>query len=570
MRQTRQAHRDRATDLPPAAGVTRRGRKQRPTEDVGQIGATALAGAQIQAMFAIASAWLDLNAAALNAINVFPVPDGDTGSNMALTLGAAMADLHEDASAEAALATMAHGALMGARGNSGVILSQILRGLAHGAAGAARLDGPALAQAFRVAAETAERAVTNPIEGTILTTLRDVSRGLDAACRPGVRLAELLQAAVEDAKASVARTPELLPVLREAGVVDAGALGLAMILEGCLWYLEGREPPPQVMSITPPPAERLMALEDQHRHLPGFGYCTEFIVDGRNVDVQGLRHGLRLLGDSVLIVGGDTLLRVHVHTEDPGAALSLGVRWGRLFKVKVEDMQAQHQAMLAAVQRPAAGAVSVVAIAAGVGLEQILRDYGATVVRGGQAMNPSTAEILAAIEHGGEAVIVLPNNKNIIWAAEQAAALATKQVRVLPTRSVPEGIAALLACRPDAALDENSTAMLAAGARVRTAALTRASRPATIGGMSMHPGQPLGLIDDELAVTGDTMSEAALAALERLLDDRSSVVTIYSGLETSPTDSASLAGEIQRRWPSLDVQALHGGQPLYDYLISVE
>ena len=542
-----------------ARAVTRR--------DIGNTGL--LSATEARAMFAAASTWLDRNAAAINAINVFPVPDGDTGSNMALTLAAAVAKA--PAAPERVgelLSALAQGALMGARGNSGVILSQIVRGLAAGLRDADTLDSAKLARAIRVAAGMAREAVSHPAEGTILTTVADIATTAEAATQSGLPLAGMLAALVDAAHASVNRTPQFLPILREAGVVDAGALGLATILEGCLLYLQGKDPSAETPSPPPQPGHWSLSIDSPNRHINGLGYCTEFIVDGGD-DAETMRKELERIGDSVILVDAGDLMRVHLHTQDPGAALSLGIRHGSLRNIKVENMQVQHDTIMATRQSKA-GAISVVAVAAGAGLQLILGDYGATVVPGGQSMNPSTEEILKAIEHGSQHVIVLPNNKNILRTALQAAELSTKEVRVIPTVSVPQGIACLLAFRPEAGLEENLASMREAAERVRTAAITRASRSISIGGVETRAGQPIGLIDDMLTLAGESVQETALSLLDRMIKDRDSAVTIYRGNAPTEADSLALVAEIEHRWPSLEVQALAGGQPLYAYLISVE
>lgn len=539
------------------------------TRDVA--GRASLSGAEVRQMLAQASVWLNRNAAAINAINVFPVPDGDTGSNMALTLDAAVeAASGAPGRAGDVLQVMAHGALMGARGNSGVILSQILRGLATGIAHAEQIDAPALAAALRVAAETAYRAVPDPIEGTILTVLRDVSTETRRLARPGLPLIDLLEAATEAARNSVARTPELLPVLKEAGVVDSGGLGLAVILEGCLHFLRGDELPaePPVVAAVAKDHELPPARGQEQR---AFGYCTEFLIEGKRLDAAAIKARVQEIGDSVLVVGEPNLVHVHVHTSDPGPALSLGVQLGSLLKIKVENMDVQHRALGEAHEPAATAAVSVIAIALGDGLEQVLREYGAIVVRGGQTMNPSTEEILRAIDGStGTAVILLPNNKNVVWTAEQAAALAHKAARVLPSQTVPQGIAAMLAYRPDIGIEENASAMTDATTTVRTIEITRAARSVTINGIQAHEGQPIGLIDGNLEIAGETADEAALAALEQALTPASSAVTIYYGHALAGADAEALGAEAQRRWPAMDVQVISGDQPFYEYIIAVE
>ena len=519
-------------------------------------------------MLAQAAAWLSRNASAIDAINVFPVPDGDTGSNMSLTLEAAVAAAGgAGGRASEVLQRAARGALMGARGNSGVILSQILRGLADGAFGADTVDAPALAAALRSAAATASRAVDNPIEGTILTVLDDVAADLSRGARPGMTLAEFFAAAVETARRSVARTPDLLPILKEAGVVDSGGLGLCVIFEGCLLFLRGEELPPLPAGAL---VRRTGAPQPQGERDARFGYCTEFLIEGSDLDVEAIKADVKTLGESILVVGEPALVHVHLHTSDPGPALSLGVGLGSLSQIKIENMDAQHRAQFQATAPASTGEVSVVAVALGAGFEQILRDYGATVVRGGQTMNPSTEAILEAIERCcGAAVILLPNHKNVVLTAQQAASLAGKPVTVLAARTVPQGIAAALAFRPEAGIEANTAAMTEAAGAVRTIEVTRAAHALRIEGAEVRGGQPIGLIDGEPATTGAAANDAALAAIE-LLMPAAGALTVYYGRDLPHPQAEALGAEIERRWPGVEVQVVSGGQPFYDYTISVE
>jgi DAK2 domain fusion protein YloV len=532
---------------------------------------TSLSGDEVRQMLAQAALWLRRNVEAINVLNVFPVPDGDTGANMAATLDAAVASTFAaDAGVGGVLNAMAHGALMGARGNSGVILSQILRGLALGLESVAVLDAPALARAMQAAVASAYHAVAEPVEGTILTVLRDVAGVVSECAQPGMPLDELLQAAVAGARASVSRTPELLPILREAGVVDSGGLGLSVMLEGCLMYLHG-EPLPEAEPKTPAATRERVRMHTGRHAGDDYGYCTEFLLEGEGLDLEALKRQVRTLGESVLVVGEPALAHVHLHALDPGPALSLGVRLGRLRSVKIENMDAQHLAFATTPEARETEATAVIAVALGAGFEQLLREYGASVVRGGQTMNPSTQEILDAIERaGGEAAIILPNNTNVIGTAEQAAALASKPARVVPSRSLAQGVAALLAYLPEASIEANAAAMSEAAAAVRTVDVTRAARAVQIDGVQARTGQPIGLVDGNLTVAAQTPNETACAGIERALTPTSSAVTIYYGQELQSADAAALAAEIERRRPGLDVQTVAGGQPFYAYIIAVE
>ena len=528
---------------------------------------TALTGAELHAMIETAARWLERNADAVNAINVFPVPDGDTGTNMALTIRAAV-----DAAAGAetigeVTRAMARGALMGARGNSGVILSQLIRGFAGTLDLCPQVGGRELAGALSSGASTARAAVTSPVEGTILTVAAEAGRGAREAATDDIL--PVMEAAVRAAHAAVQRTPELLPVLKEAGVVDSGGLGFAMLLDGALRYLRGEALPEAAEDAGQIDAGWLSDADAGHDHGTSFGYCAEFVVSGVDIDLDTLRTRLQGVGDSVLVVGEPSLARVHVHAEDPGQALTIGGGMGRLSKVKVDDMEAQAEQLAA--RTPPTAPLSVIAVAAGRGLIAALREIGAErVVTGGQTMNPSTEEILRAIEAShGQRVIVLPNNKNIIWTAEQAARLAERPVDVVPTRSVPQGIAALLAVNPDAEPEENLAAMHEALEAVRTIEVTRAARGVSIRGVSVAPEQPIALLDDELSDAAETPEDAALAALQRVVAARA-VVTIYLGRDTGTDRGEALATRLADHFPGVEIEVREGGQPFYDYLISVE
>lgn len=528
-----------------------------------------LTGRGLYEMVETAARWLERNAERVNAINVFPVPDGDTGTNMALTMRAAVDAAAGAGTVAEVTGAMARGALMGARGNSGVILSQFIRGLAGTLDMCAEVGGAELAGALASGAATARDSVTNPIEGTILTVAAEAARGAREAAAGDPDVLAVMAAAANAAHRAVERTPEQLPVLREAGVVDSGGLGFAVLLDGALRFLKG-EPLPEVAedagSID---AAWLAGVEAAHGPEGAFGYCTEFVVSGIDIPIETLRVRMQGLGDSVLVVGDPSLARVHVHTRDPGGALSAGAELGRLGTVKVEDMEAQ--AALLAARTPPTGPLSVIAVAAGRGLIEALRGVGAErVITGGQTMNPSAEEILRAIETShGERAIVLPNNKNIIWTAEQAATLAAKPVDVVATRSVPQGLAALLAVNPDATAEENLGAMRAAIATVRTVEVTRAARGVTIGGVAVAPGQSIALVDDELRHAAETPEAAALAAIEGA-GVAGAFVTIYLGRDADEQRGNGLAALVRERLAGSEVEVRPGGQPFYDYVISVE
>ena len=543
--------------------------------------AAALSGPELRDLFAAAMTWLERHADRVNAVNVFPVPDGDTGTNMFLTMRSTMQEAEKctDDSAGSILAAMAHGALMGARGNSGVILSQIIRGIAQAGEGMQAMDSAGFVSGLEQGAAAAYKAVTKPAEGTILTVIREVSE--DARRRlngSAPDLLPLLESAVDAAHESVARTPTLLPVLAEAGVVDAGALGLSYLLEGMLRRLKGE-------SLEVDEGEAGAVGQDwlemtEQRHATGeslYGYCTEVLVSGSRLDPDSIRERMLELGDSVLVVGDEKLVRVHVHTDDPGAVLSHGTSVGSLVQVKVDNIRRQaEQFVQMHEERRAApialGGVCTVAVVAGEGMAQLFESVGCThVVSGGPTMNPSTKDILDAVEDCGcDDVIVLPNDKNIIMAAQQAVGLTRKHLVVVPTRSMPQGIAALLAMNPEEGLEENAHAMEEGRQLVRTVEVTRAVRTTSIGGVKVEEGQCIAIVDDELKLSAASPEMAALQALEGLAGHGTSLVTLYYGADTNEVQAKALAEHLCERLAGYEVEVVHGGQPHYDYVISVE
>lgn len=531
-----------------------------------------LSGAELREAFTASGAWLDRHAEAINALNVFPVPDGDTGLNMSLTLGSALEQLRSTgASSVGEVAeAVARGALLGARGNSGVILAQLLRGMARTLHGHEAADGKLLAAALVAGADAAYTAVTNPVEGTILTVARGAGR---AAQKAAASLGPLsvLEHAHRAARAAVAETPDQLPILKQAGVVDSGGEGYRVVLEGLLRSLRG-EP----MEESPIAVTMRVDFSALHQDADDFyGYCTEVLFQGANLDANAVRTHLQELGSSVLVVGDEEMLKVHVHTLHPGAVLELATDLGEIVKVKIDNMQIQHQEFAAAPTQPASGKLgegtSIVAVALGAGFEEIFASLGAVAVRGGQTMNPSVGEITAAIQKASrEEVIILPNDRNVRMAAEHAAqGFQGRKVQVLPTESIPQGIAAALALNPEADADANVSTLAEAASRCRTIELTRAVRSARLNGLAIDAGAPLAILDGDPVATGASFEDALRGALHRLPRRDYEIVTIYVGSEATAEDASSLA-EIIRQQTGLPVDIAAGGQPHYLYIISVE
>jgi DAK2 domain fusion protein YloV len=502
--------------------------------------------------------------ARIDDLNVYPVPDGDTGTNLALTARAVVDAL--EASAADDRPTLARetsrAALMGARGNSGVILSQIARGAAEPFAEPGPLDGRLVARALRSASDAAYRAVREPVEGTMLTAIRGLAEA--AELEPSRPVSDLLAELVRRGDEIVAGTPQQLDVLREAGVVDAGAAGLVELVRGIAAAAAG-EPLPAPRPLGEP------AVDVAHHERSRYRYCTTFVVEGE-LDPYALEREVERLGDSLLVVGDSSAVKVHVHTDDPGAALSLGTRAGTIENVEIADMHRQTQArerrLLAVVPDPEQ-ASAVVAVVAGAGNRRLYESFGAHVVDGGQSMNPPAADLVEAIERApAPAVVVLPNNDNVVLAAEQARTLAGKAAQVVPTTSIQAGLAALVAFDPAASADENAASMAEAVAQVATGAVTRASRGVQLNGRGVAAGEYLGLLEGEPFAGGVDFEHVARAVVERLLAEPRGVLTLLAGDEK--IDLAPLVAEIEAANPDLDVELHDGGQPHYPLLVSAE
>jgi uncharacterized protein len=510
----------------------------------------------------------------LNRLNVYPVPDGDTGTNMALTLESVCAELSTAESMAEVCQAVSRGSLMGARGNSGVITSQILRGFADEFRDLDQIDGEDFARALRRGADAAYEAVLRPVEGTILTVVRESAEAVEAS--DDADLASVLECAIDAARASVQRTPDLLPALAAAGVVDAGGLGFTLFLDAMLEVTDGRPIPDPDVVTTPPIVEAHMRGDD----IAGLRYEVMYLLDAKDETIDGFKESWGAIGDSIVVVGGDGLWNCHVHTNDIGAAIEAGIEAGRPCKLRVTDLleQVEEEQWVreAATETGPDGppvTTAVVAVAVGQGVRRLLQSLGVQhLVAGGQSMNPSTAQILEAVETcAADAVVVLPNNKNIVPVARQVDALTEKKVAVVETTSVQEALAALVDYDPNAALEANHDVMGKALSRVRTGEVTQAVRDAQGPNGPVSTGDWIALTrEDGIVAAVSTPADAVCTLLGHLVDDDSEIVTVLVGSDAPASETQRIREHIELTFPHVEVEFHDGGQPLYPYLIGVE
>ena len=548
-------------------------------------------GALLREMILNGAALLESNKADINQLNVFPVPDGDTGTNMSLTLQNACREVQAVTmpTCPAVADALAKGALKGARGNSGVILSQLFRGFSKGVDGNQELDARTFAEAMRAGVETAYKAVMKPREGTILTVSRACAEEAARQAAAGADVTTLMEAVLEYGEQTLQRTPDMLDVLKKAGVVDAGGRGLLTIYEGFLASLQGRglvtpapkAAQPAVPAAPSPKAELFEPFHDED--VIEKGYCTEFLIENLkpNVDaaaIERLRARLETLGDSMVLVHDETILKVHIHSETPDKVLTLALQLGELSAIKIENMREQHREIMerraASAPQPSAPPKeqAIVAVAAGEGIKGIFHDIMVDgFVEGGQTMNPSAEDIATAIRAvNANHVLVLPNNSNIILAARQAVELVGCQVYVVPTKTVPQGIAAALAFNPEASPEENAQAMADAFKIVRSGSVTYAVRDSSADGFDIKKGDILGIGEKAIVAVGQSVEEVTIDLVRSLSDDQSSMVSFYWGADVREQDALALRDRIRAEFKNCDAEAYHGGQPIYYYIVSVE
>lgn len=546
-----------------------------------------------QEMVQSASTRLNKQAEYVNSLNVFPVPDGDTGTNMGMTIenGAKeVADKSASTVGEVA-GIFAKGLLMGARGNSGVITSQLFRGFSQSVKEKEELTGQDLALAFQSGVEVAYKAVMKPVEGTILTVSRGAAIGARKKAEETDDAVEVMKAALDSAKVALAKTPDMLPVLKEVGVVDSGGQGLVFIYEGFLAALTGEYIASEEFQATPATMTEMINAE-HHKSVAShvatedikYGYCTEIMVAlkkgptyVKEFDYDEFRNYLNELGDSLLVVNDDEIVKVHVHTEDPGLVMQEGLKYGSLVKVKVDNMRNQHEAQVEKEERENSQPTeekeyAIIAVVAGEGLSDIFKAQGVDyIISGGQTMNPSTEDFIKAVEHvNARHIIILPNNKNIFMAAQSAAEVIEQSAAVIETRTIPQGLTSLLAFDPSKSIEENHDRMTAALADVVSGSVTTAVRDTTIDGLEIHENDNLGMVDGKIVVSNPDMLTTLNETFSKMLDVDSEIVTIYIGEDGSEDLANELAQDITEKFEDVEVEIHNGGQPVYPYLFSVE
>lgn len=511
----------------------------------------------------------------LNDLNVFPVPDGDTGSNMSMTISAAAKDIlsNDYTTVDKMMSAIASASLRGARGNSGVILSQVFRGMSKRLVGLSTADATDIAECFRSGVESAYKAVMKPMEGTILSVARDAADAAIAALDTTGDIVEVVRAATLAGQESLARTPELLPQLKAAGVVDSGGQGLVYILEGALEYLETGK----VIELNESQASVNVAIDKKVIDANiKFLYCTEFLINKGNApaSVAMFRDKIEKKGDCMVVIDDDDVVKVHIHTNNPGFVIEEALKIGELINIKIDNMKYQHDegAAQAETKKEPAKEYGFAAVAAGDGLESIFLDMGVDkVIKGGQTMNPSTDDILSAVEAvNAKTVFILPNNKNIIMAAKQVADLTDINVVVLETRSVPAGISARLAFDPDASFDDNIAAMTEAIENTKTGSVTYAVRTFTFNDKEYPENTIMGLSEGKISVVGDDSFTVLKELLANVVDSDTAIISIYLGEDVSDARIEEITEELEKLYPEQDVLVYMGGQPLYDFIYSVE
>ncbi len=527
-------------------------------------------------MIESASNHLQNNRKPINDLNVFPVPDGDTGTNMGMTFGAAAAETllcPDEAGVDQLLETLAKSSLRNARGNSGVILSQILRGLATAVQGHSELTVEEIKLAAMMSRDTAYRAVMKPTEGTILTVVREIAEFAEKSAPKHKKPIKFVQALLKAGKESLDRTPEILPVLKQAGVVDAGGMGIITLLEGAVLALEGK--PVALAQGTEAVISASQKATAKVNEEIKFLYCTEFLIQKtKERQATQFRAAIQSKGDCMLVIEDDEIVKVHIHTNHPGFVIEQALKLGELTNLKIDNMKYQHEETISsdgdtAVERKKYG---IVAVSAGDGLTEVFKSIGADdVVEGGQTMNPSTQDLLDAVQKiPAEVVFILPNNKNIILAAEQVDALTDQEVRVIPTKNIPQGISALLAFQEEVGPDENASTMEEMAGMVQCGQITFAARNSTVDGLKIKKNDIMGMIGSSIACLGKDVNQVAEELVHSMIHEESGMITVYYGSDIEKEQAEELEKNLAKNYEYLDVSLVYGGQPVYYYMIAVE
>lgn len=538
---------------------------------------TIINGDILRTMILAGAGKLEREKSQIDSLNVFPVPDGDTGTNMYLTLvsaAKAIQNLPKNCSLPQVAESMAHGALMGARGNSGVILSQLLGGFAKAVNDSKVLDSNLLAKAFSQGVEAAYKAVVKPVEGTILTVAREATEKLINSLKDEVSLDQALEIFLEQGYLTLSKTPEMLPVLKQAGVVDAGGKGFLTIIEGMLLGLKGKDAADYLIEEAVISSQKTLSKIQELQTEPEditYQYCTELIIKKRNnvgEDTEIIRKYLEKQGDSVVVVNSDGIIKIHVHTNHPGLVLEYCGQIGSLHNIKIDNMWEQNELL----QQNIMKSVGVIAVSVGEGLNEIFRSLGVDyIITGGQTMNPSTEDILLAIEQiNAKEVLILPNNKNIILAAQQACSVTNKPAKVISSKSIPQGIGALMAFNGELDLDTNYERMQEAINEIKTGEVTYAVRDAEYKNLQIKSGQIMGIIDGEITVIGEEIEQVVIDMLKDALLGDEDLVTLYYGSDIKEAQGEELVNKLASLYPDIDFELHYGGQPLYYYLISIE
>ena len=535
-------------------------------------------GKMLRDMFVSGANNLQNHKELVDKLNVFPVPDGDTGTNMSLTISYAMKELAkvENDSITEIGKSLSKGSLMGARGNSGVILSQIIRGFSKSIEGKEQISTEDLAKAFKNGSDTAYKAVIKPIEGTILTVVRESGEYAIKAAKKEKDLLKFLEMVIDEANKSLERTPELLKNLKEAGVVDSGGKGLVLIYEGMYEALNGK-PIKAKDSNDSNVSEVKQAGTSINTEDIKFCYCTEFILESNSISDTEIRDIMLKYGDSLAVVGDEGIIKVHVHTNDPGLVLQDALKHGQLVTIKIENMKLQHENTLVGDTDEIAQSVEekengFIATSMGEGLAKIFKDFGVDyIIEGGQTMNPSTEDFMKAIDSiNAKNIFIFPNNSNIIMAANQAKELSDKNIIVIPTKNTPQGFTALVNFNADASVEENEQALMESLTMVKSGQVTFAVRDTVMNDVEVKEGNIIGIAESKLMDAGDSVDEITTSLVEKLVDEDSAIITLFYGEDVTEEDANNLRDELEEKFEDLDIELYYGGQPLYYYLISVE